>query len=239
MAFDGFPKASLTFLAELEENNHKAWFEANKKRYQKELLEPAQRFVAAMGTALKAIVPEIQYDTRTNGSGSLMRIYRDVRFTADKTPYKTNLSGLFWQGPGKKNASSAFGFRLQALGMDLMAGIFSFPKPLLAAYQEAAADDRRGPALAQIVAALKESGDYDVYGEQYKRVPQGYHADHPRAELLKYKGLYAHPTSSVPAEIVCSSDCVAAALHNLRGWRRCSSGWQIFKDSLGKKVFPV
>ena len=93
-----------------------------------------------------------------------------------------------------------------------MAGMFSFPKPLLAAYQQEAADDRRGPALAQILAALKESGDYDVYGEQYKRVPTGYNADHPRAQLLKYKGLYAHPTSSLPPEILCSSDCVAHCL---------------------------
>ena len=77
MSFDGFPQAGLTFLAELEVNNQKAWFERNKSRYQQDLLEPAQRFVAVMGEALKTIAPEIQYDTRTNGSGSLMRIYRD------------------------------------------------------------------------------------------------------------------------------------------------------------------
>jgi uncharacterized protein (TIGR02453 family) len=165
-----------------------------------------------MGEALQTLVPEIQYDTRANGSGSLMRIYRDVRFSPDKTPYKTNLSGMFWQGPGKKNATPAFGFRLQAFGMELMAGIFSFPKPMLAAYQQAVADDHRGAALAQIVADLKRSAGYDVSGEQYKRVPRGYDAEHPRAELLKYKGLYAHPLSSISAAIVCSSDCVPQCL---------------------------
>jgi uncharacterized protein (DUF2461 family) len=99
-----------------------------------------------------------------------MQIYRDVRFSHDKTPYKTSISGLFWQGPNKKDASSVFGFRLQPFGMDLMAGIFSFPKPMLAAYQEAVADDHRGATLARIVADLKQSAGYEVYGELYKRV---------------------------------------------------------------------
>jgi uncharacterized protein (TIGR02453 family) len=81
MSFDGFPPGGLTFLANLEQNNNKVWFERNKNRYQQDLLAPAQGFVAAMGEALQTLVPEIQYDTRANGSGSLMRIYRDVRFS--------------------------------------------------------------------------------------------------------------------------------------------------------------
>ena len=97
--FTGFPQDGLQFLAELEENNERPWFEANKARFEEGLLQPAVAFVEIIGKRLQEeISAGIQYDPRTNGSGSLMRIYRDTRFSKDKTPYKTHLDGLFWSG---------------------------------------------------------------------------------------------------------------------------------------------
>jgi uncharacterized protein (TIGR02453 family) len=191
--FEGFPAEGLRFLAELAANNNRDWFEAHKATYQDCLLQPAVTFVAALGERLQTISDGICFDTRANGSGSLMRIYRDTRFSEDKTPYKTNISALFWEGSGKKTELPAFGFQLEADNIGLMAGLFGFPKPLLEAYRRAVVDETTGKALVEAMAQVREAGSYDIFGEHYKRVPSGYPVDHPRADLLRYNGLYAHP----------------------------------------------
>lgn len=200
--FTGFPEAGLRFLEDLGANNEKVWFEANKDVYKRELLEPAVQFVTALGERLQALNPNIRYDTRTNGSGSLMRIYRDVRFSKDKSPYKTSVAGMWWEGEGKKTASSAYGFHLEASGMGLMAGQFGFSKEQLQAYREAVDYDRTGKALVAVIAAVQQAGDYTIVGEHYKRVPRGYDPDHPRAALLRYNSLYAHPPMVSRAQVL-------------------------------------
>lgn len=191
--FTGFPQQGLQFLHDLEQNNDKQWFAENKQTYEGKLLAPAKAFVLSLGTKLQAISSGICYDTSSNGSGTLMRIYRDTRFSADKTPYKTNISGLFWEGAGKKTEHPAFGFQLTANQIELIAGIFAFPKPMLAAYREAVLDDKLGSALQDAVTAVTQNKQYQILGEHYKRVPKGFDPEHPRADLLRYNGLYAHP----------------------------------------------
>ena len=83
--FLGYPEEGLRFLVDLAANNNRDWFEENKAIYQNHLLAPSQSLVLALGERLKEISDDVQYDTRTNGSGSLMRIYRDVRFSKDDT----------------------------------------------------------------------------------------------------------------------------------------------------------
>jgi uncharacterized protein (TIGR02453 family) len=187
--FAGFSPEGLRFLQELADNNDKAWFDAHKAIYQQELLLPAQALVAALGQRLQEISPKITYDTRTNGAGSLMRIYRDTRFSQDKSPYKTNIAMVFWEGPRKKMENPSFGFQFGTWGAGLYAGQFTFPRDMLPAYRDAVADDKTGATLEDAIAQVQAAGAYEIQGEQYKRVPTGYPADHPRAELLKYKGL--------------------------------------------------
>ncbi len=210
--FAGFPEASFQFLAELAENNNKAWFEAHKAAYQRDLLEPSLAFVATIGAQLQAIVPEIRVDTRTNGSGNLMRIYRDTRFSQDKTPYKTNVSALFWQGEGKKTTCPAFGFQVDREGMQLMAGLFAFSKEQLQQYRTAVVNDNLGQALVEAIITVTQSGSYEVKGQHYKKTPQGYDPAHERADWLLYNGLYAHPQQSIPLAQICSPDIVDICL---------------------------
>ena len=213
--FNGFPQDGLRFLAELEQNNERPWFETHKARFQAHLLEPAVAFVETMGEKLQAeISADIQYDTRTNGGGSLMRIYRDTRFSKDKTPYKTHLDGLFWSGESKKTMSAAYGFRLTASGMELMAGLVKFPKGILEQYRQAVDDEQTGIELNNILARLQQAG-YQIKGEQYKRVPSGYAADHPREFLLRFKGLHAHP-AQIPAEVVTSAEITHICLNHFK-----------------------
>lgn len=189
--FEGFPADALAFLDELAANNNREWFNDNKQRYIETIRDPALALVAALGERLKTISPDIVYDLATNGSGSLMRVHRDVRFSPDKSPYKLEVAMVFWQGSLKKMQNPSFGFRIRREDMGMYAGIHSFDRSMLDAYRQAVADDELGEELETTVAAVAAAGDYVIGGEQYKRVPRGYDADHPRADWLKFNGLHA------------------------------------------------
>ena len=120
--FTGFSPAVLEFYRGLVANNNREWFEANKDIYRQEVLGQAQCFVVAMGERLRRLVPTLAYDTRTNGAGSIFRIYRDVRFSRDKTPYKTHLGIFFWEGAWSKKEAPGFYFQLEPERVGLYAG---------------------------------------------------------------------------------------------------------------------
>lgn len=202
--FHGFSQKGIKFLLDLSNNNQKEWFEQRKDIYQSELLLPAQSLVKALGERLQQISPAIVYDTRTNGAGSLMRIYRDVRFSKDKSPYKTNIGMLFWEGPRKKAENPTFGFQFGTWGAGLYAGQWVFPKETLPIYRDAVVSEPSGSELESAIQAVENAGDYKVEGEKYKRVPSGYDADHPRAELLKHKGLHVSSPQLDPKSLLSS-----------------------------------
>lgn len=191
-AFSGFPPDTLRFLHELSQHNDRSWFEANKTRYQENILAHAPAFIEALGQRLQSdISPHIVYDTRMNGAGSMMRIHRDTRFSRDKSPYKTNVAFVFWEGTRKKMENPSFGFQFGSYGAALYGGVFTFAQDLLEAYREAVVDDGSGPALEKVLDDVRAAGAYTIEGERYKRVPTGFDAAHPRADLLLYKGLHA------------------------------------------------
>jgi len=95
-----FPKDTVAFLKKLSKNNNRDWFSANRNIYDKDFLEPAIHFVVEMGEKLQKISLHIQAIPKIDKS--IFRIHRDVRFSKDKEPYKTNMGLYFWEGPGKK-----------------------------------------------------------------------------------------------------------------------------------------
>lgn len=190
--FKGFPEKGLEFLANLTRHNEKSWFEANRGVYEESVVAPALTFITEFGALLqKEISKDIVYSTRTNGSGSLFRIHRDVRFSADKSPYKTHVGIFLWEGPGKKMSNPGFYFHLESGGAFMYAGKYEFSKEELQDFRDAVADDKRGRELEKAIAAVRKSGDYITGDVHYKRVPAGYAPDHPRAELLRHNTLYA------------------------------------------------
>ena len=213
--FSGFSPAALDFLRQLEANNNRDWFEAHKDIYQNEIVAHAPAFVSALGERLKSISPAIEYDARTTGAGSMMRIYRDIRFSKDKTPYKTRIAFVFWQGPLKKMENPAFGFQFNANDGELMAGQFGFSKEMLTSYRNAVLDERLGNELLTILRSISQAGAYQIGGETSKRVPTGYDANHPRAELLRYQGLYAQ-IGGIPAEVLTSPTLVDVLFEHFR-----------------------
>src|ERR1044072_1345885 len=105
-----FTRDAFKFLRELRENNDRAWFAANKERYEKYVRQPALKFVSGFSPRLAKISPHLVADPRPVG-GSLFRIHRDTRFSRDKSPYKTHLGVHFFHDTGKK-APSVPGFYL-------------------------------------------------------------------------------------------------------------------------------
>jgi uncharacterized protein (TIGR02453 family) len=188
--FEGFPVEGLRFLADLAQNNDRDWFKPRKSEYETLLVGPAQRLVAELGERMLAHVPGLAYDTRTSGAGSILRIYRDTRFSKDKRPYHTDVRMVLWDGPWKKMENPSFFVGISADGAHQYAGIHVFSKVLLPAYRDAVAADRSGIALEEAIAAVEADPTYRVGGQHYKRVPRGHDADHPRADLLRYNGLH-------------------------------------------------
>ena len=213
MTFAGYFPETTQFFADIKENNNKPWFEAHKKDYQKFVVEPTKTFILAMGQRLEELSPNIQYDTRMNGSGSMMRIYRDVRFSKDKSPYKTWLGVIFWEGSGKKTDSPGYYFGLEEDGAGVHAGLHGFPKPFLEAYREAVLDDKLGEELKEVLATMPSA--YAVSDKHYKRVPRGFDKEHPRADLLLYNSMVVSAPRFSP-DVLTSANLVDACFEHYR-----------------------
>jgi uncharacterized protein (TIGR02453 family) len=195
MTFKGFPKDAVHFFEDLGRNNDKEWFRENKERYDSSVLVPSKEFVISMGERLKEIAPDIVAIPQVNKS--LFRLNRDTRFSPDKTPYKTHLGILLWQGSRKRMENPGYYFHIEPGKIIIGAGLYMFPKEIMEKYREAVIDDKLGPELEKIVSDLESKG-YTVGEKKYKRVPRGFPQDHPRAELLKFGGMAAVEEGSMP-----------------------------------------
>lgn len=170
MAFTGWPAEALSFYQELEQDNTKTFWQANKATYDTAVREPMELLMA-----------ELDAEQGFGGS-KIFRPHRDIRFSADKTPYKTSISGWWENGPYVE--VSADGIRL-GRGYPFMA------KDQLAAFRDAIVDERTGPELEAIGAALGKAKIEMTSFDSLKTAPRGYPKDHPRIELLRHKGLLA------------------------------------------------
>jgi uncharacterized protein (TIGR02453 family) len=198
--FEGFPKAAVQFYKDLKQNNDRLWFNEHKGIYEQQVLAPAQAFVSAMGERLKTLSPKIVTDTRTNGSGSIFRIYNDVRFSKDKTPYKPYLGIFFWEGGDKKMDNPGLYLHLELGKLMLFAGMHKLPKPMLDAYRRAVVDPEKGDALLEVVQLVTANPSVQIGGRHYKKLPAGYETTPDKVEYLLYDGLYAFIESDIPPE---------------------------------------
>ena len=193
--FFGFPRQFITFFDNLKENNSKEWFENNRQDYEKYVLHPSREFVIEMGQKLRRIAPEINAIPKINHS--LFKINRDVRFSKDKSPYKTYMGIWLWEGNRKRMESSGFYLHIEKKTILIGVGVKMFPKPLLDRFRQAVGDKKIGGELKKAVNKISDQG-YVVDGKHYKKVPRGYAADHPNADFLLYNGLTARLEEKVP-----------------------------------------
>jgi uncharacterized protein (TIGR02453 family) len=166
VAFRGWPAEAIEFYEGLEADNSKTYWQAHKTEYEQLVREPMQLLLADL-------TPEF-------GEGRIFRPYRDIRFSADKSPYKTSIAASL----------SAGGYiQLSADGLGAGCGMYELDTDQLDRYRRAVVDDRSGAELAKIVSATKKRGINVTAHETLKTAPRGYPKDHPRAELLRHKGL--------------------------------------------------
>lgn len=207
-SFGGFTPAAIQFLVDLAEHNERAWFQPRKAEYERLLREPLEQLCLALAGELAARGLPLQADPRR----SPFRIYRDTRFSRDKSPYKTNVAASFpWvegrpaeasmgQSPtpgatpaidapiGAEERHGVGGYvSIRPGEMHVGGGMYMPPKPRLEAFRRLVVSDP-----GRVTAALEDPGFVAWFGgahphEMLKRVPPGYPADHPQADLLRWK----------------------------------------------------
>jgi uncharacterized protein (TIGR02453 family) len=167
MSFSGWPAEALEFYEGLEADNTKAYWLSHKSTYEEQVLGP----MAALTEELAGEFGDIK----------IFRPYRDVRFSKDKTPYKTHIGAMVGSGY----------IQLSAEGLAVGDGMYVMAPDQLDRYRRAVAKDDTGEDLLRVIAAVERQG-IGVHGRDVlKKAPRGYPPDHPRIGLLRYKGLIA------------------------------------------------
>jgi uncharacterized protein (TIGR02453 family) len=179
-----FTRESLKFLNELRAHNNRDWFQSHKERYETQVRDPMLRLIADLAPGLRKINPHMVADARPTG-GSMMRIYRDIRFSKDKSPYKTAVAAHFWHGKAKDGAAPGYYMHIEPGRSLIGAGVWRPEPPALKMIRDAiVADSKR---WQRVTAAAQRGSGCKMMGESLQRVPRGYDPDHPLAEDLKRK----------------------------------------------------
>jgi uncharacterized protein (TIGR02453 family) len=183
--FRGFDRDAMQFWHELAAHMSKEWFTENKQRYQAAWVEPMMALLREVAGGLGPVYKPIKL-----AEPGVLRIYRDLRFSADKTPYKTHIAGVIRMAGGRA-AEAGNAVLYLHLGLDeeyIGVGCYQFDANRFARWRRAVVG-KAGAELMKIMAGLQRRGYEPGPYESFARVPKGYEPDHPRAELLKYKGL--------------------------------------------------
>ncbi len=181
-------RSLLDFFEELSRNNKRDWFQANKERYIAEVRDPLLRFIEAFAPKLRRISPHYLADARSNG-GSLFRIYRDTRFSKDKTPYKTWGAVQFRHEQGKDVHAPGFYLHVQPGNVFMGAGLWHPDAATLGRIREAIVDSPAKWKRAISAKAFKSS--YELAGDSLKRPPRGFDPSHELIDDLKRKDFIA------------------------------------------------
>jgi uncharacterized protein (TIGR02453 family) len=177
-----FTRRSLTFLRGLKKNNDRAWFAEHRDEYEREVRGPMVALVERMAGELPRFAPDLVASPRL----SLYRIYRDTRFTDDKSPFKTQVGALFPHRDLPRHQGAGFYLEIGPAGSMIAGGIY-MPQPadVQALREHIAANHARFRSLVEAPALTRSLGR--ITGDTLKRIPRGFAADHPAAEYLKLR----------------------------------------------------
>ena len=170
MSFVGFSRDLESFLDDLQANNNREWFEANRDRYNAAFLDPAKAFVEAIAGQLDSLMPGLVAEPKINGS--IRRLNRDTRFSKDKRPYHDHLHLIFWRG-AKANTSPGFHLVLRSGGGGIGAGQWGLSDSELAAYRDAVMTKAGAETLRQAIAEAETMPGQQLDEAALKRVPKG------------------------------------------------------------------
>jgi uncharacterized protein (TIGR02453 family) len=183
--FAGMPDEGLAFLEDLEERNTKEFFDAHKRLFQEQVQAPFAALLDAAAERLRRSAPEL-------AQPKLFRIYRDLRFSKDKTPYKTSMSGsVAHRAPADGVAGVGYYVNLGPEGLYTAGGLYHPSRPELERMRAAVAEGDAGAELATVLRRATGRG-MEQWLDPLQRMPKPYPADHPLAELLRARSLTLH-----------------------------------------------
>jgi uncharacterized protein (TIGR02453 family) len=190
--FPGFSKDALIFLRALKRNNRRDWFQPRKEKYETLIKAPMLEFVAGVDEELARCAPAYV----TPPEKAVYRIYRDTRFSPDKTPYKTHIAAIFPRNTAAKREGAVFYLHFTATELLAFAGVYSPDRDELLAYRSLLRDNHEefetilnNKSLRKLVGGLQ--------GEQLSRMPKGFPVDHPAEALLRQKQWYLESTLDI------------------------------------------
>jgi uncharacterized protein (TIGR02453 family) len=194
--FRGFPARAVGFYGDLEHDNTKEFWAGHKAQWEADVRDP-----------MRALLDELEPEF---GEARLFRPYRDVRFSADKSPYKTHQGALVGPNPGV-----GYYVQISSEGLTVGGGFRTHSPSQTEQFRDAVADEASGPELESIVAALVSAG-FTLEGATLKTRPRGYPAEHPRMALLRRKELMSIRRLGTPAWL----ETPAVLDHVRASWRR-------------------
>ena len=187
-AFAGFPDTTLLFLEELRANNNREWFEENKSRYEALVREPALDLITAMGPRLAKLSDQFVAVPKKVG-GSMMRVYKDTRFSRDKTPYKTNIGIQFRHALGKDVHAPGYYLHIDPTECFVGVGLWHPEAEPLAAIRRRIFEQPAAWKKVRDQASFAEQ--FKLGGESLRRPPKGYDETTPGIEDIKRKDFIA------------------------------------------------
>ncbi len=176
--FSGIPADAVAFYAELVENNNRQWWAAHKERYESSVRAPLLALIDALAEEF--------------GEAKLFRPHRDIRFSADKTPYKDAQAAV-----AQLEGGVGFYLNVGRRGLTTGGGQHHNASDQVARYRAAVADDAGGEELREIVNTLQDK-EFEIGGDLLKTRPKGIPEDHPRLELLRHKSIFAWRDHGIP-----------------------------------------
>ena len=179
-AFPGFPPEAIQFFRGLSRHNNRDWFLPRKPIFEEKVKQPMLELVEAVNTALKGFAPEYV----TDPGKAIYRIYRDTRFSADKTPYKTHIAAIFPRRGQEKHVSAGLYCGVSLEGIEVAGGLYR-PGPLELLAIRTWLADRHAEFRTAAAGPRKLMGA--LQGESLRRIPKGFDAAHPASDLLRMK----------------------------------------------------
>jgi uncharacterized protein (TIGR02453 family) len=182
IGFQGFPEAGMQFFRSLARNNRREWFQPRKHIYEEQVKAPMAELVTALNAEMMRFAP----DHVMEPAKAIYRIYRDTRFSKDKTPYKTHIAAIFPRRGTEKHGGAGLYFSVAAHEIEVAGGVYMPGPEALLAIRSHLAEHHED--FSRIVKSRKlRTLMGEMHGEQLSRVPKGFPSDHPAADLLRYK----------------------------------------------------
>ena len=181
-----FGKDTLSFLTRLKRYNRREWFNARKDEYEQVVRQPMLAILDRLASDMRAIAPELLV-----GPKSMYRIYRDVRFSENKQPYKTHVAASFWPRDLGKGVGAGMYFHIAPDGVWIGGGMYAPEMPQLHKVRQQVADNVQHFRSIVEAPAFTRSLDGGLEGEQLQRVPRGFPKDHEAADYLRYRQFLA------------------------------------------------